>query len=92
MSYYNTTKETGENLKNYQAKANNQKEKILSILTMGKSMNPNFTTSASRLNLNCPITSVRRAISDLVSEGLIEYTGEKRTGKYGRPENIIKLT
>ena len=92
MSYYNTTNEIGENLKNYQAKANNQKEKILSILIMGKSMNPNFTTSASKIDLNCPITSVRRAISDLVSEGLVEYTGEKKTGKYGRPENLIRIT
>lgn len=32
-----------------------------------------------------PITSVRRAITNLTEAGLLKKTGNKETGRYGRP-------
>jgi hypothetical protein len=59
-------------------------------------MDSNFTTSASVIAglgifQKTPITSIRRAVTNLVNKGYLLYTGEKRTGLYGRNESIFKI-
>ena len=97
MAYYNTTGESGESLRDKAIKAKSQKEKILWGVKYCTNTYSNFYTSSSSIlsaewcGEKTPITSIRRAISDLVSEGELVYTGEKRTGMYGSPERLVKL-
>jgi len=87
MGYFNTTNETGEVLKESTQKAKTQTQQILELFEY----RPDGHYSPSEVynllqRLNCPITSIRRAISDLTKEGKLEMTGFKRTGLYGKPE------
>jgi hypothetical protein len=103
MSYYNTTNQSGDTLKEYKRKALTQEEEILHYLSRY-----GLTFSASEIqdslfkDCNVPITSIRRALSNLsnpnnivVNNGivtpppLIKKAGQIK-GKYGRPENTYK--
>ena len=85
--YYNTTSETGDNLKESHKKAESQQQKVLNYFINNGESSPSKV--ASKLNLL--ITSVRRCITDLTKEGHLEKTTRKRKGIYGRPEYIWKL-
>lgn len=87
MSYYNTTHALGADLRRHTGKAETQEKRILDYLL---SKAPQ-AFSPSQLHLiifleSVPLTSVRRALSDLTNELKIEKTAEQKTGKYGRPE------
>jgi len=86
MSYFNTTNAKGEELKGYQNKADTQDDKILSFFKS----NPldNFTPEEvwrKIFNGETPLTSVRRAITNLKNAGDLEKTKIKREGGFGRP-------
>ena len=51
-----------------------------------------FTPSAvhERMGERWPITSVRRSITNLTDEGILEKARETRKGQYGRPEHCWK--
>ena len=88
MTYFNTTHETGTELKTFNQKAKTQNERVLEYFK------PNRKLSASLIvNLfeNVPITSIRRALNTLENKGLINKTGIQITGIYGRKENLYKL-
>ena len=99
MNYYNTTKEKGKDLEQYQAKAKTQDQKILDIFKRHKA-----EYSASQiwgmLSRECPITSVRRSLSNLSKEfdalgyqvdNLLIKTENKIKGIYSRNEYKYKL-
>ena len=70
MSYYNTTNEKGFDLQKSHEKARNQEEIIYSFfLTYGKPLSPSQVLK--KLNLECPITSVIRALTNLTNEDKI---------------------
>tara|TARA_R100000315_G_C5153034_1_gene87785 strand:- start:246 stop:542 length:297 start_codon:yes stop_codon:yes gene_type:complete len=87
--YYNTTNETGNDLKESHKKAESQQKKILDIFKTSKEASPSQVMLA--LPVGTLITSVRRCITDLTKEGHLEKTTRKRKGIYGRPEYIWKL-
>lgn len=89
MSYYNTTKESGTTLKNNVAKAKSQEVIIYSEFLSGKEINPKelFNTFSKQM----PITSIRRALTNLTKQGKLIKTDEKRIGMYGRSEYVWKL-
>lgn len=90
MSYYNTTSEKGQELKESHRKARSQEELIYSyFLTCGKPLSPSMVLD--KLNLNCPITSVRRAMTNLTLDEKIVKTDEKVEGLYGKKEHLWKL-
>ena len=98
MAYYNTTNETGESLKTKVVKAESQKAKILRYLNEVKEYG--VPTSSSRIWMfvfggeesKTPLTSIRRAVSDLVlKDKVAEYTGKMVKGYYNRDENLVKL-
>lgn len=92
MSYYNTTHESGENLTEYWEKANAQQRLVLDFFSERKGML--FTPSQVYKALHIPetpLTSIRRAITDLTNEGLLHKTDSKRMGDYGRPECCWKM-
>ena len=97
MAYYNTTNETGESLTTNVVKAQSQKVKILLGMKYCTNIYPRFKTSSSTIlsaewcSEKTPITSIRRALTNLVSEGDLVYTGEMRMADKGRTEKIVKL-
>ena len=92
MSYFNTTNEKGEQLKLYQEKAKSQDERILTYFKVS----PKICWSPSQVwrwlfKESVPLTSVRRSITNLTSEGYLIQTEETREGIYGRKERTWKL-
>ena len=91
MTYFNTTQATNPELKVYQDKAATQGARILSFM---KQSNGVLTPSAALKWIfkdSCPITSVRRAITDLTTSGDLIKTDAQTKGKYGRNEFIWRL-
>jgi hypothetical protein len=94
--YYNTTNEVGKDLQDNKDKALTQEQMILNIVEVSTEIMSDFTTSASVISSldvfkKTPITSIRRAVTNLVDKGDLTYTGDKRSGLYGRNESIFKL-
>ena len=85
--YYNTTNETANNLKESHKKAESQQQKVLNYFISNGESSPSKV--ASKLNLL--ITSVRRCITDLTTDGHLEKTTKKVIGMYGKPEYVWKL-
>jgi len=91
MSYYNTTaiKDT-DLIKAYEEKAKTQKDLVLDVFKSrsDREYTPfevrEFLIGAGCIHPNTPITSIRRAVTDLANEGLIERTGGKKLEAFGR--------
>lgn len=86
--YYNTTNMKGPELKSAQDKARTQEQDVYEILYLS-----NRPLGASEVmerlnhfNKRPPITSVRRAISNLKASGLVERAEHQIIGPYGRRE------
>tara|TARA_R100000781_G_scaffold109064_1_gene73843 strand:+ start:50 stop:364 length:315 start_codon:yes stop_codon:yes gene_type:complete len=45
-----------------------------------------------KVGKNVPLTSIRRGMSNLQREGILEKTKETRIGIYGKPEHFYKLS
>ena len=91
MSYYNTTILQGLDLFEAADRAATQEQIVLTLLYKNRKL------SASEIfrlfpRRNTPITSIRRALTDLEKQGFAEKTSEKRTGLYGRPEYVYRIT
>jgi hypothetical protein len=91
--YYNTNDETGETLQRSRTRTATQEDIIYRIFD-GE---PELELAPSEL-LNMlgpdtvwPITSIRRALSDLTSEGKLTKTENKKLGPYGKHEFTWKL-
>ena len=90
MSYYNTTNLKGDGLKSSQSKAISQSALIYSFfLDYNKPLSPSMVLK--KLNLKCPITSVRRAITNLTLDNKIVKTSSMVEGNYGKPEHLWKV-
>ena len=90
--FHNTIKSTGQALLNFEAKVMKQTDVILALFEHNKDRS--FTPWEAhavlfKLGYNYPITSVRRAMSDLTKSGeLIMHEGEKqKKERYGMPNN-----
>lgn len=98
MSYFNTTNESGTTLNNNVAKAKSQEEEIINVfifekgISIKKETNLGFSPSELYDGLETyPITSIRRALTNLTKQGKLIKTDEKRIGMYGRSEYVWKL-
>jgi len=90
MSYYNTTSKAGIALSEALSKAKTQEDKVLTLL---EETRDNFTASDVHnvLGLNCPLTSIRRALSTLKSYGEIVRLDITKAGVYGHQEYFYRL-
>lgn len=92
MSFYNTINEKGETLKESENKTQNQEEQIL---TWFKSHNTALLTAFEVQGYvfgnTVPVTSVRRALSDLQAKGKVIKTDHMRNGLYGKSNHCWKL-
>ncbi len=80
-----------EQLEQYEDKANKQDKKILNFFECHH--HQSFTPADIHLvfGQQFPLTSIRRAITNLTKAGKLELTGETRKGLYGRENNTWKL-
>ena len=91
MSYYNTNNETGSTLKTSRGKAENQADRVMyhaskEILFSADAMwNKHFAHLY-------PLTSIRRAITDLSKDGLLVKTDSMATGMYGKKVHQYRIT
>ena len=86
--YYNTNKTTGTKLKKYKEKNTKQEGLILELFRLNPKLELSpfeVHTVLKRLNvLKAPITSIRRAITDLTNEDKLVKTTKRKLGPFGR--------
>ena len=85
MSYYNTIHLPKDLLITELKKVKKQELKVLAVfkVTLMKELTPSEVYKA--LQEVYPITSIRRAITDLTGKGLLKKTSKQRAGLYGTP-------
>ena len=96
MTHWNTTAETGQTLARYKSNANRQEAAVLALFRR----HPNCLLSPSTvcallnkmLGRQWLLTSIRRAITSLTEQGLLEKTSRKVIGPQGRPEYQWQLS
>ena len=91
--FYNTNKTMGQELSEVKSTAQKQQQNIIQFFNM----NPEraFTPSDIHRKIftnKTPITSVRRAITNLTDAGRLFKTNLTRRGPYGRKEHLWALT
>lgn len=92
-SFFNTTRLEGEDLKKAVDKAVSQEEKILNYFKLLKTRE--LTASEVWRSVfdvdSTPLTSIRRAMTVLMSKGLLKKTDKQIEGMYGALEHKWKL-
>ena len=90
--FFNTVNLKGEKLKESWKAALTQQERVLFILKANKKgMTPSDVHKIYCHYWNtCPITSIRRAMSNLTENGDLEKTQNQAEGIYGKPNYIWK--
>ncbi len=92
-AFHNTIPLKGEDLLLAIVQAENQESDIIKIFIRGGA----FTPPQIQLQLNrqhqkdYPLTSIRRAITNLTALGILEKSGDLSPGIYGKPNNVWKL-
>lgn len=82
--YHNSVNISGEELKKRERRTESQNDKILKFFQRHDSMNFAAWEVYKYMKLpNVPITSIRRAITDLEKAGCLVKTENKRIGIYG---------
>lgn len=90
-SFYNTSEYEGRELREAEAKAATQEDLVLAMFRAlpGRLLTPE---DVSRTVLHgAPLTSARRAITNLAKRGLLEKTSARLRGAYGRPVHCWRL-
>lgn len=90
MNHYNTTNESGQTLIDFESKAKTQDDEVLKFIKSKSIASPSFVWR-SLYKERTPLTSVRRAMSNLTKKGLLIKTDIKQIGPYGRPEYCWKF-
>ena len=90
--YHNTTESLGPELRKYQEKAKSQEKRILAFLKHDytRAITPSCAVRWIFKD-SVPITSVRRALTNLTNAGELVKTTAQTKGPYGRPEFIWEL-
>ena len=92
MAYYNTNNETSNTLQRSWNQANKQKKLIYHIFTSlwsdetGTYFAPHQIKDilSDRYDENYPLTSIRRAMTDLTADGMLVKTDYRVEGSYGK--------
>jgi Fe2+ or Zn2+ uptake regulation protein len=90
VSHFNTTHETGPTLRAYTQQANRQEAAVLALFRRHPDCLLSPSTVCALLNKMLErqwlLTSIRRAITSLTDQGLLEKTSKKVIGPHGRAE------
>lgn len=92
MSYYNTNNLEGAELKEAHKNAESQQVIILRIFQRHKRLTASDAWSYFTAKKRVPLTSIRRGITNLAKDGLLEKTTKQKIGMYGKPEYVYQLT
>lgn len=85
-SYYNTTHSVHPDLGKFEQKAQGQEEQILDYFKgIHRGRSPSQVLAAL-FDASVPLTSVRRAMTNLTNAGELIKTNTQIRGPYGRPE------
>ncbi len=92
MTFHNTIDLQGDDLHDANVKAGRQQDQVLAFFeaNYGGCFTPLQVHRS--LGLNCPETSIRRAITDLTKLGLLEKTPLKVNEHYGKINYTWRLT
>lgn len=92
-TFYNTCNESGDKLKESKRKVVSQEVIILSyFIGRNAELSPSQTEQILRFRgFYWPITSIRRAITNLTRKKLLEKTDRQVIGKYKHKEYLWKL-
>ena len=90
-SYYNTNKETGVDLAVSNGKASTQEELVMEIYLTKKELSASDAWRIYDSKGVTPITSIRRAITNLTKEGKLFKTEKTTKGLYGKNEHIYSI-
>lgn len=92
MTFYNTTNLEGDELEESRLRASTQKAVVLELFSRRMVLSPSqVAQEANSIGLDWPITSVRRAITDLTSAGKLQRTHLRITGPYGAKESLWRI-
>lgn len=72
-------------------KASKQQEKVIAVFEASKDKFLTAFEVSYALRDTYPITSIRRALTDLKDMGILEKTTKQKVGKYGKPNYCYKL-
>lgn len=91
MTFWNTTAEAGQTLATYRQSAMKQEEAVLALFRARR-----LPMSPSQVHRHLgpgmtPLTSIRRAMSNLTRDGLLEKMEVKVEGIYSHPEHLWRL-
>ena len=86
-AHHNTTLETGQLLLDLNDRAKAQEDVVLGLYRQaGSPLSPSQVWTAADELRHCPLTSIRRAISNLTRQGKLVKTSLKVRSVWGRPE------
>ena len=91
MTYYNTNSETGPTLKQSRLKSDTQKDKVLRFFQLNKRSMSAEQVWGFLFDKRVPVTSIRRAVTDLANEGYLVKTHEMVTGMYAKKVHLYIL-
>jgi hypothetical protein len=93
MTFFNTIDETGNSLTDSKEKNRKQEDLIYSLFIWIKQpLSPSMVlTQLGLAGKNYPITSVRRAMTNLSKEGKLKKTNDYTEGQYGKREHLWEL-
>lgn len=91
-SYHNTTGAHGDQLRIYSHNAKSQQEIILGLFQSYVKMTPSLVHKRmEEIGHSAPITSIRRAITNLTKAGMLIKTEQQVRGPWKHPEYIWKF-
>ena len=96
-SYHQTTNVTVDALRRFQRAAKTQDEKVMGWFNshVGQALTASQVHKGLMqigvIPITTPLTSIRRAMSNMVNAGRLVKTDGTRMGLYGRPEHLYKL-
>lgn len=85
-SFHNTTNERGETLRRAESKAKYQDAQVLALFRKHAPLALSPSQVHRALATKAPLTSIRRAITNLTAAELLARTDMKVRGVYGRSE------
>lgn len=91
LDFFNTIHLTGTDLLEAKGKASDQNARVLEIIRKGGKMTPFevWKVYCSKFP-ECPLTSIRRAMTTLTDQGKLERLYEMKAGKYGMKNHLWK--
>lgn len=92
MSYYNTNKETGTALENSKRRAISQEDVIMGLFREGDLLSPDEVLNICNEEKSYLLTSIRRALTNLTTKGLLVKNDVFKIGRYGKKTHTWSLS